>query len=100
MRTVLSPISLHRTVGTGRPPKVMINHCFPAPNLLAWTSALGSESVYQIHTESARGSTAPATLDARRARHFSLTANLTVKHISNCNRHHPIQLTTAQSHPA
>jgi hypothetical protein len=42
MRTVLSPIYVHRTVGTGRPPEAMINDCFPVPNLLAWTSALSS----------------------------------------------------------
>jgi hypothetical protein len=44
MRTVLSPMSVHRTVGTGRPPEAMINDCFPAPNLLAWTSALSSKA--------------------------------------------------------
>jgi hypothetical protein len=44
MRTVHSPISVHRTVGTGRPPEAMINDCFPAPNLLAWTSALSSKA--------------------------------------------------------
>lgn len=32
MRTVLSLISVHRTVGTGRPPQAMINDCLAAPS--------------------------------------------------------------------
>jgi hypothetical protein len=44
MRTVLSSISVHLTVGTGRPPEAMINDCFPAPNLMAWNSAVSSKA--------------------------------------------------------
>lgn len=48
MRTVLSPISVHRTIGTGRPPQAMINDCLAASNLLAWTSVLSVTAVSHL----------------------------------------------------
>ncbi len=48
MRTVLSLISVHRTVGTGRPPQAMINDFLAASNLLAWTSALSVTAVSHL----------------------------------------------------